>query len=259
MLSQTMSALKNIELWSYLGWVDVAQRYKRSSFGPFWLTANNAIITIVLSIIWANLFKIPLNQFLPYFALSNVSWIFVSTVIAESTTVITAAEGIIRQIKIPVATLFFRMIWKNIIILAHLLPIPVVTFLIFPEAYKGGFLGVMQALIGLSLLSVFLYLVASLVGILCTRYRDIAQLIGSALTMIFLATPILWQKNLLQGREILYEANIFFHLIELVRAPILEGVLPVVSLIVVVGCIIILGVILSAIEKRYQKSIVYWI
>lgn len=259
MLNQTLLALKNVELWSYLGWVDVAQRYKRSSFGPFWLTANNAIITLLLSVVWANLFKVPLNQFLPYFALSNVCWIFASTVIAESATVITASEGIIRQIKIPVATLFFRMIWKNIIILAHLLPIPAVIFLLFPEAYKGGFIGLLLSISGLILMATFLYLVASLIGILCTRFRDIAQLIGSALQMIFLATPILWQKNLLQGREILYEVNIFFHLIEIVRTPILEGAWPFKSVLIVFAAILILALLLSVLEERYRKSIVYWI
>lgn len=259
MLNQTISALKNIELWSYLGWVDVAQRYKRSSFGPFWLTANNAVITLLLSVVWANLFKVPLAQFLPYFALSNVCWIFVSTVISESATVITASEGIIRQIKIPVATLFFRMIWKNVIILAHLLPIPAIVFLLFPESFKGGLMGLIFSLAGLILLSTFLYFVASLVGILCTRFRDIAQLIGSALQMIFLATPILWQKNLLQGREFLYEANIFFHLIEVVRSPILEGIIPYKSIAIILAAVLLLAAILSFVEERYKKSIVYWI
>lgn len=259
MLNQTISALKNIELWSYLGWVDVAQRYKRSSFGPFWLTANNAIITLMLSVVWANLFKIPLSQFLPYFALSNVCWIFISTVIVESATVITASEGIIRQIKIPVATLFLRMIWKNIIILAHLMPIPVVVFLLFPDAYKGGIFGVILSLLGLALISIFLYFIASLVGILCTRFRDIAQLIGSALQMIFLATPILWQKNLLQGREILYEINIFYHLVEVVRAPILEGIWPFKSMLIILLAILSFSLLLSHMEDRYKKSIVYWI
>lgn len=259
MLNQTLSALKNVELWSYLGWVDVAQRYKRSSFGPFWLTANNAIITLLLSVVWANLFKVPLNQFLPYFALSNVCWIFVSTVIAESATVITASEGIVRQIKIPIATLFFRMIWKNLIILAHLLPIPAVIFLLFPDAYKGGIVFLFLSTAGLILVATFLYFVASLVGILCTRFRDIAQLIGSALQMIFLATPILWHKNLLDGREILYEINIFFHLIEIVRTPILEGILPFRSILIVFAAILVLALLLSIMEERYRKSIVYWI
>lgn len=259
MLSQTISALKNFELWSYLGWVDVAQRYKRSSLGPFWLTANNAIFTLVLSVVWANLFKVPLKQFLPYFALSNICWLYISSVIAESATVITASEGIIRQIKIPVATLFFRMIWKNLIIFAHMLPIPLTVFLLFPESFKGGASGLLLALLGLALLSAFLYFLSSLVGILCTRYRDIGQLIGSALQMIFLATPILWQKSLMQGREFLYELNIFYHLIEIVRSPVLDASFPARSAGIVIAVTLLLALILSFIEKRYKKSIVYWI
>lgn len=258
-MNDTIKAIKNYELWMYLGWIDVAQRYKRSKVGPFWLTLNNAIVTLALSVIWSKLFNSKIELFLPYFAISNVIWIYISTSISESASMLIASENLVKQIKLPISSLFLRVLTRNFIIFLHLLPVPILVFLVFPIGWSAGLLGLIYSLVGLFLLISFLLFFCIIVGITCARYRDLVQAITSILQLIFLATPVLWNKDLLNGKEYLYELNIFFHLIEIIRAPILYNEFPLTSFIVVACATAVLGFIWTYIYRKYSRSIVYWL
>ena len=37
-----IDGLSNVELWSMIAWRDIKQRYRRSTFGPLWLTLRPA-------------------------------------------------------------------------------------------------------------------------------------------------------------------------------------------------------------------------
>lgn len=258
-MNDTIKAIRNYELWMYLGWIDVAQRYKRSKVGPFWLTLNNAVVTLALSVIWSKLFNAKIETFLPYFALSNIIWIYISTSISESASILIASENLIKQIKLPLSSLFLRLLARNFIIFIHLAPVPILVFIVFPAGWDTGLLGLSLSVIGLALLSSFLLFFCIIVGTACARYRDLVQAITSILQLIFLATPVLWNKDLLVGKEYLYEFNIFFHLIEIVRAPILYNKLPFDSVVIVISSIATLAVAWAYIHKKHQRSIVYWL
>ncbi len=258
-MNDMIKAVRNYELWVYLGWIDVAQRYKRSKIGPFWLTINHAVITVVLSLVWANIFKTEVSKFLPYFALSNVLWVFVSACISESSSIIVSSENILKQIQIPISTLILRLLAKNIFIFMHLIPIPLLVFLCYPSGWATSVSSLLLALLGLAVTCSFLVFTCILLGVICVRFRDIIPLISSALQMIFLGTPILWKKELLTGREYLYEWNIFFHLIEVVRLPLIDNKFPLNSLIFTLIATVLMASIWSFIHNKYKNRIVYWL
>jgi lipopolysaccharide transport system permease protein len=68
---------------------------------------------------------------------------------------------------------------------------------------------------------------ALLLGVFCTRYRDVPQIIANLLQVFFYLSPIIWMPQLLPTRASIYvlDANPFYHLIEIVRAPLI-GLLP---------------------------------
>ena len=53
-------------LWGKMGWNDILQRYRRSLLGPFWLTASMAIMVVSLGVLYAELFKTSIHDFLPF-------------------------------------------------------------------------------------------------------------------------------------------------------------------------------------------------
>ena len=88
-------------LWGRLGWNDILQRYRRSLLGPLWLTASMAIMVVSLGIIYAQIFKIALHDFMPFLCVGLLIWGLISSVLTEAGTLFTGAESYIKQIRLP--------------------------------------------------------------------------------------------------------------------------------------------------------------
>ena len=55
-----------------LGWLDIRLRYRGSVLGPFWLTLSTAVMVGALGVLYAKLFGMTLEDYLPFMALSMV-------------------------------------------------------------------------------------------------------------------------------------------------------------------------------------------
>ncbi|MGB5157406.1 MAG: ABC transporter permease [Desulfobacterales bacterium] len=218
------AALKGYVLAGVLGWQDIRQRYRRSSIGPFWLTVSMGVLIGALGLIFGNLFGTPMKKLLPFLTIGLILWTFISTTLNEGCTGFTAAEGMIKQISLPLFTHILRVLWRNLIIFAHnLIIFPLVLLVFWAPLPATAFLSI----VGLLLLMLNLSWMALLLGVFCARYRDVPQIIANLLQVCFYLTPIIWMPGQLAKRRgiLLLDSNPFFHLIEIVRAPLL-GTLP---------------------------------
>lgn len=126
-LRDIIMSFKDSRLPVFLAYSDIRQRYRRSSFGPFWITISMGVTIACIGIIFGNIFKAPMREFLPFLSAGLILWSFISCVLTDATTVFPNAEGIIRQLPIPLFTHIYRMIMRNIYILGHnILVLPVV-------------------------------------------------------------------------------------------------------------------------------------
>ena len=117
------------------------------------------------------------------------------------------------------------------------------------------------AIVGLVLLMLNLSWMALVLGVFCTRYRDVPQIIANLLQVFFYLTPIIWMPGQIPKRAniLLLNANPFFHLMEIVRAPLL-GTLPS-ALNWQVGIVLaIAGWVFTILFcGRFRSRIAYWL
>jgi lipopolysaccharide transport system permease protein len=100
-----------------------------------------------------------------------------------------------------------------------------------------------------------------ILAIICARYRDLPQMINSVLQVIFYLTPIMWLPSLLPARAGVYllDWNPVFHMLEIVRAPLL-GQLPSSANWMVAGGMAVAGWIVAVLVfARYKRRIAYWL
>ena len=141
----------------------------------------------------------------------------------------------------------------------------VVTFVIFPLVFLAVGKSVnSMALISIpSLLLVVINLtwVALILGVLCTRYRDLPQIVGSILQILFYLTPIMWMPNLLPQRTGLYllDLNPAYHLLQIVRAPLLGKLPTLLNWEVSFGLALIGWIMAIMFYGRYKRRIAYWL
>lgn len=252
------NSLQRYPLVRMLGWQDLRQRYRRSALGPFWLTISMGVMIGTIGVVFGQIFKAPMGEFLPFLAVGMILWTFMSTVISEGCSGFIAAEGIIKQLPIPLFVHILRLIWRNILILAH--NIVIFPLVLLAVAKPLGMVALIS-IPGLFLLVLNLTWIALVLGVLCTRYRDLPQIITSVLQVIFYLTPIMWMPNLLPERSAQYFLNLnpVFHLLEIVRAPLVGALPTMTNWVVSIGLAVVGWIFAFFIYGRYKSRIAYWL
>jgi lipopolysaccharide transport system permease protein len=214
-----------LRLWRLavtLGWLDIKLRYRGSMLGPLWLTLSTAVMVSALGVLYAALFHINVREYLPFLALSQVLWGFLSTVIADGCTCFTASEPLILSMRMPLSVHAARVLVRNLLVLAHNVIVIVGVYLWF-SIWPGATLTL--AVPGVLLWMVDAFAVALLLGAVGARFRDIPPIVASIVQIAFFITPIIWKPQQLGVRAWVLPYNPFFALIDVVRAPML-GELP---------------------------------
>lgn len=260
---QTSRALADVvggimlwSLWARLGWNDILQRYRRSTLGPFWLTASMAIMVIVLGVLYAELFSAPIRDFLPYLCVGLLVWNLSSSFLTEGGALFTGVESYIKQIKLPYSLYVFRSSWSKLIIFFHNFVI-YFFILIYFEIWPGTV--ALLAIPGLLLVMLNGAVAMLFIGMVSARFRDIPQLINSLVQIVFFVTPIMWKPELLHGRAYVADYNPFYHLIEIVRAPLLGHSPAIESYVAVLLITLINIVVVGAFFARFRSRISYWV
>lgn len=248
--------LRRWRLWSTLGWHDIRKRYRRSILGPFWLTLSMAVLVASLGLIYGTLFGLELDGYLPFLAVGLATWAFVSSVFSEGCTAFIDLEPLIKNVRIPMSVHILRALWRNLIIYAHNAVIFIAVALVF--GVWPGATG-MLALPGLVLMVANAAWIMLLLGLVCTRFRDVPPIVASLVQLLFFVTPVMWKPELLGGRRYLIAFNPFHHLLEIIRAPLL-GVAPGWESWVAAGLFAVAGwAVTFTCFARFRKRIAYWL
>ena len=250
-----VDGLRRWELWGTLGWHDIRQRYRRSTLGPFWLTISLGVMVGTLGFVYAELFGQNLATYLPHLALGLIAWGFISTPIIDGCNIFIGSEGVIRQLRAPLSIHVFRLLWRNLIILAHNMVIYVVLLVVF-RIWPGP--AALLAIPGLLILCLNAVWTELLLGMLSARFRDIPYMIASVIQILFLVTPIMWSADQI-GNKLIVELNPFYHLIEVIRAPLLGAVPPLHTWAVALGVTAAGWLVSLAFFVRFRERIAYWI
>ena len=251
-----IEAFRAWPLWTMLAWDDIRQRYQRSTLGPIWITLSMALFIGMLSVIYGILFKLDIVAYLPYLAAGYILWGFISSNIVESCSAFQSSAGVIQQIRLPFGIYVLRTLWRNFIVFLHTAVIFVVVALVF--GLKPGPIALL-ALPGFCLLYINLIWVGLTLAIISTRYRDVVLLVTTTVQIAIFITPIIWHVDRLGQWAVIAYLNPLFHLIDIVRGPLL-GTTPMLLSWVVAAALAIAGwTIAILLLRRASPRIVFWL
>ena len=255
-LNDFLEGIRRWELWGTMGWYDVRQHYRRSVLGPFWLTLSMAVMVGALGFLYGGLFGHSMQDYLPYLALGLIFWGFMASFMTEGCVMFTAAAPFIHQVNAPLSIYVFRLLWKNLIILAHNALVFVAVAAVFGIWPGAAGLLVLPALMLICLAGLS---ASVLLGLLTSRFRDIPPIVTSLVQILFFASPILWKPEQVPARALFVDGNPFFHLLNIVRQPLL-GELPALSSWIFSLALTFAGLLLAGFcFVRFRPRIAYWV
>lgn len=251
--------LRNWPLWTRLGWLEIRRRYRRTTIGPFWGAISLLVFVFAIGGLGSGLLGRHSQEYMPYLASGMIVWVMLSSNITESCSVFVGGSNLIRQMRFDYSILVYAQLWRNVMTFVHNLPVYLLIFLLFaPEKIT---LTTLWAIPMMLLLMINCAWITLLLGLFSLRFRDVQPLVQSLVQITMFATPIFWPADRLEGlNRILYaEINPFYHLITIVRAPLL-GELPPVNALIAVTIITIAGWGITYPAFAYfRKRISYWI
>lgn len=245
-------------LWYMLGLNEITHRYRRSTLGPFWLTLSIGVQILVMGFLFGYLFQHKIERFLPFLCISLILWNFLSATIMDGATTLTGASSLITQVKRPFSVYILQTIWRNIVILGHTIVIFVIIALVYGMYPNSTSVFVP---IGFFLFLANISWVAMFTAILSARYRDVPMIVQNAFTVLFWLTPIFYMPVQL-GEGLIAKIVVFnplFHIIEVIRAPLLLETPTTTNWLVAAGGAAIGWIITILLFSRTRARIPYWI
>ena len=243
-------------LWTRLGWNDILFRYRRSTLGPFWSTVNIAITVVALGLVYSQILNLPVQQLMPFVCVGLIVWGFISSVMLEAGNLFSGSESYIKHVRLPYLLYVCRFVFAKVVLLVHDLPIYVLVLLYF-RIWPGS--AVLYAVPGMVLLVINAAFFSLTIGMASARFRDIPRIVASLVQMLFLITPIIWTPDLLGARSYLAHGNPFFHLIEIVRAPLLGSIPSAETWMITLAITAVNGAVAAYFFLRFRARIAYWI
>lgn len=211
-----------------------------------------------LGFVFGTIFNTPMGTLLPSITAGLIFWAFISNCINEGCICFVQSEAIIKQLPIPFFVHLMRLLWRQLFILGHnILVLPLVLLFYSNSPSLVSFISI-PALI---LVTLCLAPLALALGIICTRFRDLSQIISSILQVSFYLTPIIWLPTMVPNRAgiNLLEFNPFFHFLELLRGPLMGFVPSMMSWLIVISITFISWMISILIFFKYKNRLAYWL
>lgn len=216
--------------WS-LAWHDVRSRYRGSILGPFWITLSMGLMVLGIGFLYARLFAIPLQEFLPFVAIGIVVFGVITGVVNEGCDTFVAASGMLSQTSLPMFTFVWRTLLRNLINFAHHLVIIVAVLVVYGYWRTAD---APQAALGAILLVANVSWMSLLAAIASARFRDIPPVVTSAIQFAMFMTPVFWRPDRFGSNHLVLTINPFFHMLDAVRAPLLGTPVAPLSYIVLI-------------------------
>lgn len=243
-------------LWTALAWQDIRKRYRGSVIGPLWITISMGLWVTTIGLLYSQLFKIPIETYLPFLTAGFLLWTLISQMITEAGTVYISAQGILKQMNLPLSLFAYQAVTRHVIVFLHNVIIYVVVAFLFPVAINLYWLLALPALVFYVINGIWISL---LLGMVCARFRDVPPIVNSVLLVFFFLTPIFWTPETFAGRPVIYMANPFYHLIEIGRAPLLGNPPTLTSWGMVLAVTVGGWVLTFIVFSRFRKRVVFWL
>lgn len=184
-------------------------------------------------------------------------WTLIQTSISESCNAFIEAAPYLRQEALPKSTFVMRVMVRNLMAFGHNLIIIPLVFIIF--LYPPSPVALL-AIPGLLLLLAGVFAASISLALLCTRFRDMPQIVGNLLQLSFFVTPIMWHVEQL-GRNAHYVEvfNPFAAFLRIVSEPLLGHVPAAQTYLSVFIALGVLTLIAWPVFAKFRARIVYWL
>jgi len=248
--------LTHNHVWRALAAADIRSKYRMSTLGSFWITLATGTLALSIGLIYGQFFGQDIHNYLPYFTVSYITWMFIATVLNDCSNSLIAAGNLIKSSQMPIVFHVLRSVQRNFIVFAHNAVVVVLVwmFIRWPISFEAAL--VVPAMV---LLFVFLTATAIAISVVCVRYRDIPPLIQVLTQFLFFVTPIIWYPEQLRFGSVILALNPIAYMLMIVRDPVLGRPVTLETWLGAILLTIVSVAVAMFMYRRFRSRIAYWV
>jgi lipopolysaccharide transport system permease protein len=251
-----LSGITRWRVWLMLGWHDIDQRYRRTKLGPLWFTLTTFVMVASLGFVFSKVLGNDMSTYVPFLAAGLASWGLISQIAIEAPTAFVNAENIINSINLPFTVHVLRVLVRQLVIYFHNLLALVLIALWYELNVSYTTLLVIPGLFIVLLNGLWVGLFLATLG---TRFRDLGPIVTNVLQIVFFLTPIVWQPGAIGAHRYVVDWNPAYHLISVIRSPLLGEVPSALSYAVSVALFAVGALITLYFFRRFRRRVSYWL
>lgn len=233
--SDLRASFRQPDFWWSSAWMAFVSKYRRSYFGLFWVFVPPLIYIFAIGVFIGTLMGGVVREVLPHVAVGFVVFRLLSGGIIAASGVLVANTAFILDGRTRLTDYVLRTLAIEGLYVLFAAPLVLVAL------YIGGSVslpGLASLLISVPVLFLNLLFAAISVAMIGLRFPDLSDVLSSAFMFGFLITPIVWfphQAVVGSFHWWAMQLNPLYHLIEIIRAPLLGTPMDPNSPFVVVG------------------------
>ena len=253
-----VSSLKAPGFWLYGAWIDTNLRYRSQALGAFWMVSGTLAFVVILGTLYSRVLQTDSEIYYAHLATGFVLWIFIQQSLQQSSRLYKKNRDMIQNGYVKYADYVLRMVGGQLINLCCNLLIVVGAVALTPvHVTTADFV----LLLTIPLFFLAVLGVCFLLSVVGARYPDIGELMLTVLRLFFFVTPIIWMTSMGKGAVIgaFIYLNPFYYLLEIIRGPLVYGIVPWLEIGVVAAAILIIWLLAALAYARAKPFVALWI
>jgi len=239
---------------------DLRGRWRRSFLGVAWSVVQPLGMTMLLAVVFGRLFKQNIGEYAPYILSGMITWEFFTTTLTGGALSFVQADAYIKQCRHPLAIYTLRTTLTNILVLM-MASIGLIgwVLIVMPQNFGWSWCA---ALLIFPVASLVAWPLATCLAYIGARFRDLPHGLGLIMQAMWFVSPIYFDAKFFRdgGLEALVDYNPIYHLLEIVRAPLLRGEWPTSANYAVCGLTIAISFALAVlVGRRSERKVIFYL
>jgi lipopolysaccharide transport system permease protein len=246
--------------WWHLSMSDLRSRWRRSYVGIFWSILQPLGLTLLLSFVFSRIFGTEIGSYAPYILSGMIVWEYVVMCVVGGALAFVQADAYIKQTSHPLAIYTLRNALTGLVVLAMASTSLIAWVLVvFPQNLSWSWLAALSIF---PLLLAIAWPWATIMAYIATRFRDIPHALTLILQAMWFVSPIYFEASTFRRGDlhILLDFNPIYHLLEIVRAPLLRGEWPTLANYAwCIGTALVFAWLASVIGRRAENKVIFYL
>ena len=251
-----LEGLKRSQLWWALAIEEIRSRYARSFLGIGWIFLSFAGFVFVKILVFSQLSTENVSYFSSYVTIGFFVWNYISISLIDGSTTFTSAKNWIQGAAVPLSVFVYKVVARNVVLNVINIAVVFLVLAVMQPTITWMALWSLPFLLLVVLNAIWVTFLFATIG---ARFRDLQHLMNTMVRVLLFVTPIFWTPESMGALWNYLIFNPFAHYLILVREPVLNGTIPMLSLIVVLSLTVVgwLAAITTFIYSR--NRVVFWL